>query len=115
MSLKVIVIGAGVIGLSCAWRLAAAGARVELLESRDCGQGATLGALGALWPAGPLVNGPLQQLHRQSLWQFEAFAAELSAASAAWNSSIPKNPPSAPPPRPRPPAPTGPPSPAPCP
>ena len=79
--MKVIVIGAGVIGLACAWRLAAAGARVELLESRDCGQGATLGALGALWPASPLAKGPLQQLHRESLWQFEAFAAELGAAA----------------------------------
>ena len=79
--MKVIVIGAGVIGLACAWRLAAAGAQVELLESRDCGQGATLGALGALWPASPLARGPLQQLHRESLWQFAAFAAELSAAA----------------------------------
>jgi len=79
--MKVIVIGAGVIGMACAWRLAAAGARVEILEARDCGQGATRGALGALWPASPLVKGPLQQLHRESLWQFEAFAAELSAAA----------------------------------
>jgi len=79
--MKIIVIGAGVIGMACAWRLAAAGAQVELLESRDCGQGATLGALGALWPASPLALGPLQELHRASLWQFEAFAAELSAAA----------------------------------
>ena len=79
--MKVIVIGAGVIGMACAWRLAAAGTRVELLETRDCGQGATLGALGALWPASPLVKGPLQQLHRESLWQFASFAAELAAAA----------------------------------
>lgn len=79
--MKVIIIGAGVIGLACAWRLAAAGAQVEMLEARDCGQGATLGALGALWPASPLVKGPLQQLHRESLWQFELFAAELAAAA----------------------------------
>ena len=40
-----------------------------------------MGALGALWPASPLVKGPLQQLHRASLWQFEAFAAELAGAA----------------------------------
>lgn len=76
-----IVIGAGVIGLSCAWRLARAGASVELFDGRHCGEGATLAALGALWPPSPLVNGPLQQLHRASLWEFEAFVRELEAAS----------------------------------
>jgi glycine oxidase len=76
-----IVIGAGVMGLSCAWRLARIGASVDLLDGRHCGEGATLAALGALWPPSPLVNGPLQQLHRASLWEFEGFVRELESAS----------------------------------
>jgi glycine oxidase len=77
----IIVIGGGVIGLSCAWRLAGAGARVDLFESRQPGQGATRAALGALWPASPLATGPLQELHRAGLWQFEEFAVELAQRS----------------------------------
>jgi glycine oxidase len=76
-----IVIGAGIMGLSCAWRLARQGVSVDLLDGRRCGNGATLAALGALWPPSPLVNGPLQQLHRASLWEFESFIAELQTAS----------------------------------
>jgi glycine oxidase len=76
------IIGAGVMGLACAWRLAQTGARVELYDMRGPGQGATLAALGALWPASPLVNGPLQQLHRASLWQYEEFLAELAHVTA---------------------------------
>lgn len=74
----ILILGGGVIGLACAWRLAQGGAHVQLLESREPGQGATLAALGALWPASPLARGPLQELHRASLWQFEGFAAELA-------------------------------------
>lgn len=79
--MKIIVVGAGVIGQSCAWRLASAGAQVEVLDSRAVGHGATLAALGALWPASPLSSGPLQMLHRKSLWQFEEFARGLSVES----------------------------------
>ncbi len=80
-SIRAVVIGGGVMGLGCAWRLARAGAAVEVLEARHCGEGATLAALGALWPASPLIDGPLQRLHRASLWEFEAFVAELQSAS----------------------------------
>lgn len=76
--MKVLVIGGGVMGLACAWRLAGAGAQVELFEGRACGQGATHASLGALWPASPLAIGPLQELHRESLWQFESFARTLA-------------------------------------
>ena len=78
---RVLILGSGVIGLSCAWRLAQAGAQVQLLDTRQPGQGATLAALGALWPASPLARGPLQELHRASLWQFDAFAADLARAA----------------------------------
>jgi glycine oxidase len=75
---RIIIIGGGVVGMSCAWRLAAGGARVELFESRQPGQGATRAALGALWPASPLATGPLQEMHRAGLWQFQEFASELA-------------------------------------
>jgi len=80
-SIHTIVIGAGIMGLSCAWRLAQHGIKVDLLDGRRCGEGATLAALGALWPPSPLVNGPLQQLHRASLWEFEPFLQELQKSS----------------------------------
>ncbi len=79
--MKVVVIGGGIMGLACAWRLAGAGADVMLLESRNVGEGATLAALGALWPASPLSRGPLQELHRESLGGFEEFAREVSEAA----------------------------------
>ncbi len=77
----VVVVGGGVIGLSCAWRLAQGGRRVVVLERATCGAGATLASLGALWPPSPLIDQPPQNFHRKSLAMFEAFVAELAAAS----------------------------------
>ncbi|MCL2647077.1 MAG: FAD-dependent oxidoreductase [Phycisphaerales bacterium] len=77
--MKILIAGAGVIGLSCAWRLAKQGVQVVVVDPRSAAHGATLAALGALWPASPLANGPLQTFHRASLWQFESFAKELAA------------------------------------
>ena len=81
--IRIIVVGGGVMGLSCAWRLAQGGARVTLYEKRRCGEGATLAALGALWPASPLANGEAQRIHRESLWAFEPFVREVEEASGA--------------------------------
>jgi glycine oxidase len=78
--MNMLVIGGGVIGLSCAWRLAQGGARVTLLEQRVCGAGASTAALGALWPASPLAHGELQQWHRHCLRNFPAFLSELEQA-----------------------------------
>ncbi len=74
----VLIVGGGIMGLTSAWRLAQAGVKITLFESRTCGSGASSAALGALWPASALVNAPLQNLHRKSLWEFEAFARELT-------------------------------------
>ncbi|MGN6370693.1 MAG: NAD(P)/FAD-dependent oxidoreductase [Phycisphaerae bacterium] len=76
--MNISVFGGGVIGLTCAWRLAQAGATVSLYDARRQGQGASGAALGALWPAAPLANFPHQVLQRQSLWHFESFLHELS-------------------------------------
>jgi len=53
--MKVLIIGGGIIGMTCAWRLADAGVDVEVFDGRGCGQGATHASLGALWPASPLI------------------------------------------------------------
>jgi len=66
-------------GLACGWRLARTGAEVTLLDPRAAGAGATGASLGALWPSSALNDRPLQQLHRQSLWRFEAFVQDISA------------------------------------
>ncbi len=79
--MNVTVIGGGVIGLSCAWRMAQRGAAVSLYDARALGEGASGAALGALWPAAPLSAHPHQELQRRSLWQFEAFIQELADAA----------------------------------
>src|SRR5688572_32518653 len=79
--MKILIAGAGIIGLSTAWRLASAGAEVHLLDPRPPGHGATLATLAALWPTSPLKTRPLDILDRQSLQQFEAFTQELGACA----------------------------------
>ena len=77
----VIVVGGGVIGMTCAWRLAGAGLRVTLLERERCGSGATSASLGALIPSSPTHRRPKQNLQRASLWMWPAFAEELAERS----------------------------------
>ncbi len=76
-TMDVLIIGGGVVGLNCAWRLAQKGAYVTLVERRECGGGSSNAALGALWPSDATKHNPLQTLQRQSLWKFEAFAEEV--------------------------------------
>jgi glycine oxidase len=52
-----IVVGAGMIGLACAWRAAASGARVAVLDRADPLGGATRVAAGMLAPIGELRFG----------------------------------------------------------
>ena len=78
---KVVVVGAGVIGLSCAWQLARRGAGVTVFEKGRRGSGASGAALGALWPPAARHEGTLQKLHRESLWQFQEFVRQVQDAS----------------------------------
>lgn len=75
---SVIVIGAGVVGASIAWELAAAGVRVRLLDARTPGDGATRASAGVL---APYIEGhpasPLRDLGRESLDLYDAFIARL--------------------------------------
>lgn len=80
-SQSVVVIGGGVIGLSCAWRLARAGRGVTLLEKGNCGSGASGVPFAALWPSAATKQGAGHHAHRESLWGFETFVRELEAST----------------------------------
>ena len=79
----VAVIGAGVIGLAIAWRLAQRGARVTVFDKGTAGSGATHAAAGML--AAHLEAEPREEnlvaLNRASQQLWPEFARELEAAS----------------------------------
>jgi glycine oxidase len=81
----VVVVGGGVIGLSCAWRLAQAGARVAVLERGEPGGGATGVAAGMLAPVGELTFGEpeLLELTLAAARLYPEFVTELEAATGA--------------------------------
>jgi glycine oxidase len=78
-----VIIGAGVIGLGIAWRLAQAGCRVDVFDKGEAGRGASWAAAGMLAAAVETEPGeeallPLT-LESQRLWP--SFARELEVAS----------------------------------
>ena len=78
-----IFVGGGVIGLASAWRAAADGARVCVLEAERPAAGATGVAAGMLAPAGEASWGEeaLLALNLESLRRWPGFAEELERAS----------------------------------
>jgi glycine oxidase len=82
-SFDAIVVGGGVIGLSCAWRAAQRGARVAVLERGEPGCGATRVAAGMLAPVGELTFGEPELLERTlaAARLYPDFVAELEAAT----------------------------------
>jgi glycine oxidase len=76
-----IVVGGGVIGLSIAWQHVRTGGGVRLIEQGTCGCGASGVPWAALWPSAATKRGIGHQLHRESLWRFEAFVREIEQAS----------------------------------
>ena len=81
--LDAVIVGAGVIGLSCAWRLARRGLAVRVLERDLPGAGASGVAAGMLAPVGEASWGEEDLLalglRSHALWP--SFAAELAEAS----------------------------------
>ena len=79
-ALHVGIVGAGIIGCSAAFELAARGARVEVFDSRAAGRGATQASAGIL---APLVEGhdedALLEIGVRSLQAYDAFVARLRA------------------------------------
>jgi len=78
-----VIVGGGVIGLSCAWRLAQRGARVALVERSGGAGGATRVAGGMLAPVGELAFGEpeLLKMTLAAAELYPDFVAELEAAS----------------------------------
>ena len=77
-----IVVGAGIIGLSCAWRLAQRGYGVTIFDSGEAGCEASWAGAGMLAPGGELEEpSPLTQMALSSLAQYPEFVAELHDAS----------------------------------
>jgi glycine oxidase len=78
-SLDAIVVGAGVIGLACAWRAAQRGLRVLVLERSSPAGGSTGVAAGMLAPVGELSFGEQQllELNLESAEIFPRFVSEL--------------------------------------
>ncbi len=78
---QVAIIGAGVIGLGIAWRLAARGIRVTVFDRAAAGQGASYAAAGMLAACAEAEPGEeaLIALGRESQARWPAFADELRA------------------------------------
>ncbi len=78
-----VIVGGGVIGLCCAWRLAQRGARVAVLDRGRPPAGATRVAAGMLAPVGELTFGEpeLLELTLAAAELYPAFVAELEEAS----------------------------------
>ena len=83
--LDVVVVGAGAIGLACAWRCAQRGLRVRVLERDAPGAGASGIAAGMLAPVGEVAWGEeaVTRLALRSHAEWPAFAQELRKASGA--------------------------------
>ncbi len=81
--MKVVIVGAGVAGLSVGWRLAKAGADVTVIERGVPGAGATGAAAGMIAVAGEALTctGAEERLSRQSAALWPSFATELEEMS----------------------------------
>jgi glycine oxidase len=80
----VVVVGAGLIGLACAWRLAAGGGSVLVLDRAEPGQGASRVAAGMLAPVGELDFGEdrLLEMTMAAAEMYPEFVAEVESAAA---------------------------------
>src|SRR6185295_9780574 len=82
--MKVIIVGAGIAGLAIGWRLAQAGATVEILERAQPGRAATWAAAGMLAPGAELgeANAALAHFAKTAREAWPSFARELERAAA---------------------------------
>lgn len=74
----VIVTGAGIIGLSSAWRMARAGLRIVVFDAREAAAEASWAGAGMLAPGGEIdAHSELAAMALRSLRAYEAFVREL--------------------------------------
>jgi glycine oxidase len=78
-----VIVGAGIVGLACAWRAAARGLSVCLVERNWPGAGASGVAAGMLAPVGEVAYGEakLLELNLEAARAYPGFIAEVEAAS----------------------------------
>ncbi|HEV2562370.1 MAG TPA: glycine oxidase ThiO [Rhizomicrobium sp.] len=83
--MRIIVIGAGIAGLSIGWRLAEGGADVTVLDRANAGRGATWAAAGmiAATAESAEASGAEAEFARASAEAWPAFAAEVEEESGA--------------------------------
>jgi glycine oxidase len=81
--MKILVVGAGIAGLAIGWRLAQAGATVEIVERGLPGRAASWAAAGMLAPGAELStdDDALSHFARAARAAWPAFARELEGAS----------------------------------
>jgi glycine oxidase ThiO len=77
----VIIIGAGIIGLSVAWRLAQRGVRVTILERGTAASEASWAAAGMLAPGGEFEHGDTARFAVESLHMYPEYVRELKEAT----------------------------------
>jgi glycine oxidase len=81
--MRVIIVGAGIAGMAIGWRLAQAGADIELYDRGLAGRGATWAAAGMIAPGAEMKNETeeFRAFARRSRAAWPGFAAELEAES----------------------------------
>src|SRR6185437_686741 len=81
--MKILVIGAGVAGLSIGWRLQQAGAEVTVLERAQPGRGATWASAGMITATAEIESSgtPEARLAQRSAALWPEFAQEIELAS----------------------------------
>lgn len=80
---EALVVGGGIVGLACAWRLAAAGLEVRVLDAGEEAPAASRVAAGMIAPVGEASWGeePLLRAALEAAERWPGFAAELEGAS----------------------------------
>jgi len=84
---RVVVVGAGIVGAAVAFRLAAAGVAVTVLEADEPASGATGASFGWIG-AGGTVPPAAAALHAQALPAHRRLAADLPGAAVTWSGSL---------------------------
>lgn len=83
VTMKMLIVGAGVAGLAIGWRLAQHGADVEILERGIVGRGATWASAGMIAPYAEDLHDvdPLSHFARRSRAEWPGFARDVEEAS----------------------------------